>query len=132
MIILHKYMFWWEWKREKRVLITEYYVGNMWVLFAFTNMQLHLPRGKRVSLKSKSRLSVNWSLWIGPGYPWEGWHTWIYYYFFKGEWVIIEEGVCLPQCLCTFRKGKGISLIKTPTSFTIKVKERNSIYCYKL
>lgn len=49
---------------------------------------------------------------------------------FKGGGVV-EEGINLHQYLCTFGEEKGISLIKTSTTFTIKGREKNRIFCYR-
>lgn len=46
----------------------------------------------------------------------------------KSGWTLIEVGLSLPQCLCTFGKEKGFSLINPPTTFTIKGREWNRIF----
>lgn len=40
---------------------------------------------------------------------------------FKAGWALTEEGLSLPQCLCTSEKQEEFSLINPPTIFTIKV-----------
>lgn len=42
---------------------------------------------------------------------------------------MIEVELSLPQCLCTFGKEKGFSLINPPTTFTIKGREWNKFFC---
>lgn len=54
---------------------------------------------------------------------------WFYYYFLRGG--VVEEGINLHQYLCTFGEEKGISLIKTSTTFTIKGREKNRFFCYR-
>lgn len=46
----------------------------------------------------------------------------------KAGWTMIEVELSLPQCLCTFGKEKGFSLINPPTTFTIKGREWNRIF----
>lgn len=47
----------------------------------------------------------------------------------KAGWTMIEVELSLPQCLCTFGKEKGFSLINPPTTFTIKGREWNKFFC---